>query len=275
MACIASSVVNGGTKPSYAPGVALSVLNISTGSLKTPPVTGLPSGSENMALSQMLQIVQIFFRDILRDALPANGQNLLRPLLNEKIMEALYDGSWHGPWTATCPPVNETKWKNWTQMSNVSLGDMLVTPATTQDPLDAQKKVSAGIYPGIPKDATLDNFETDDLFLTIKRLTDQFLHTGDDANELIRDLTSGTGNVTIEMKNATLIDKFSANVVLGGAEITILLDTLNLFKLDSFRTIHPLDTLGMYLFERVVTQSSPTLPHWNHRYANRSEHSGH
>ena len=176
----------------YAPGIALSVLNISTGSLATPPVTGLPSGPENMALSQMLEIVQIFFRDILRDALPANGQNLLRPLLNEKIMEALYDGSWHGPWSATCPPVNETKWKNWTRMSNVSLRDMLVTPATTQDPLEAQKKVSAGTYPGIPKDAKLDNFDTDDLFLTIKRLTDQFLLTGDDANEFIRDLTSGT-----------------------------------------------------------------------------------
>ena len=176
----------------YAPGIALSVLNISTGSLATPPVTGLPSGPENMALSQMLEIVQIFFRDILRDALPANGQNLLRPLLNEKIMEALYDGSWHGPWSATCPPVNETKWKNWTRMSNVSLRDMLVTPATTQDPLEAQEKVNAGTYPGIPKDAKLDNFDTDDLFLTIKRLTDQFLLTGDDANELIRDLTSGT-----------------------------------------------------------------------------------
>ena len=252
----------------YAPGVALSVLNISTGSLATPPVTGLPSGPENMALSQMLEIVQIFFRDILRDALPANGQNLLRPLLNEKIMEALYDGSWHGPWSSTCPPVNETKWKNWTRMSNVSLRDMLVTPATTQDPLEAQKKVSAGTYPGIPKDAKLDNFDTDDLFLTIKRLTDQFLLTGDDANELIRDLTSGTcgvfvlsqslyvktkknthigtGNVTIEMKNTTLIDKFSTNFVLGGAEITILLDTLYLFKLDSFRHIHPLDTLGTW-----------------------------
>ena len=155
-------------------------------------MTGLPSGPENMALSQMLEIVQIFFRDILRDALPANGQNLLRPLLNEKIMEALYDGSWHGPWSATCPPVNETKWKNWTRMSNVSLRDMLVTPATTQDPLEAQEKVNAGTYPGIPKDAKLDNFDTDDLFLTIKRLTDQFLLTGDDANELIRDLTSGT-----------------------------------------------------------------------------------
>ena len=46
------------------------------------------------------------------------------------------------------------------------------------------------------------------------------------------------------MKNTTLIDKFSTNFVLGGAEITILLDTLYLFKLDSFRNIHPLDTLG-------------------------------